>query len=383
MDSKLKEIVEEISTFNLRLNSRIYGSLLTLGSKGNIKSILIDLWNDYFSLFPTDAPHPRIISMTIRAISERFEDPASALRILHQAQENYGYSVHPNISSLLCYRALYAHDDKTVLSIIHTISPPTINLYKSALKCAAKTGNMELLEFSYPVLEKKVPDLAIKLFPWKLYALSRVLSPNVVIDEICNASKQVRESIQFIHHETIASLLFDNVDQIDNVYFYCEQIKEKIQIQVIDLIITACGQQNDVQRAVETYQVIPEFNLKANTSTYNAIMNVYFQNNDFDIIPGVFNDLENSGCKPDVESYICLTKTYLNLKAGKFLLETIAAASNSNITLPIPLYGDSIKYFVGEGDTSASQFIVKHMKQLNIEVTTIQQFIRNSTVKLW
>lgn len=320
--------------------------------------------------------------MTIRGLSERFEDPSSALMVLRQAQENYGYSVHPTSATLLCYRGLFAQDDKSVLSIINTIAP-SINLYKSALKCAAKTGNMELLEFSYPQLEKRAPELANKLFPWKLYTMAHALPPNTVIDAICEANEAQRRSIQLIHLEKLAEYLFDDTNQIDNAYYYCEQRKDKIAIQVIDLIIVACGEQYDTQRATDTFQVISDFNLKPEISTFNAVLNAYYRNNEFDVIPNIFNEIETSGCKPDVDTFSCLTKTYLQIKAGKFLLDTIAAASNNNIALPIPLYSDAIKYFVSENDTSASQLIVQHMKQLNIDVSSVQQFIRNSSVKLW
>jgi len=381
LDKKLRDICDEVSELNFTKDPKIYGALLQLGSKGNTKEILLEIWNEFCRLFPYDAPHPRVITNTIRSVSERFEDAAAGAKILADAQEKYGYSVHNTLLSSLCFRALNTNDDKTALSLIHLIIPPSIKLYQSALRCAAQTGSTELLEFAWPRLQAQAPALASKLLPWVLYALSKSSNPRHIIDYICAAPPESQAKIQYSHFAKISQLIFDSAEQIDDTYYYCEQ-KENISVAALDFIIISCGVQRETERAIETYQAFSQFNLKPLTSTYNAMMYVYYENEDYHIVGSVFEEILQSGNEPDEISYECLVRTYLQTEEVKLLLEAISTATEKGKMLPFPLYDEVIRYFIDQGNSSASQFVLRHMKQLHIDTSYLQQLVNNTPMKL-
>lgn len=381
LDQKLKDIYEELDQLELNDKAILYGPLLQLACKGNQLDNLVKIWDKYLSIFSDEAPNAQTISQAIKAASERFEDSSIAVKILNESQERFGYSATNSLLTALCFRSLNTLDTKSAIELLPLITP-SIHLYKSALRCAAQTGNLELYNLSWPHIEEKSSDLAEKLFSWTLQVLAKSSPPNSVLDHICNSPDKYRIFLSIYHYEQLAKHLFDTVDQINNAYFYLEQ-KESSCIQVIDLIIVGCGLLKETTLALETFNAIESLNLKPQRSTYNAVMKTLYENKEYTKVSNVFGELEENGFEANSESYEFLISSLLKIGDNpKLILEKIADATDKYISLKYSVYDLAVKYCIQNSNPEAAQYIIRQMKRLGLDISVIQNQLHNVSLRL-
>jgi hypothetical protein len=383
LDKKLKDIMEELQALKIEPDSKIYQSLLLLASRGNSEEILINLWREQCSLFPNEAPHPKAISVLIKAITDRFENSQMGVTILREASTRYGYSSHITSTASIVFRALDTGDDKTALTLIGSISVVPLKLVKSALRCAAQTGNLELLNFAWPHVEERISQHLPQLYVWKLYTFAKAKKLELLLDALVDSPQITLDELNQAHLIHISELMFTSAEEIDSAYYYAESLFSsgtKIPNAVLDLIITACGNIKDPERATETYASFSQFDLAPQLSSYNALMRAMMSCGEYSAVENIFTEVKEH-FQPTTDTYECLTRTYLQTRDATALLEAISVSAAEGVVLPYPIYEAAIKGFIDQGRISAAQFIIRTMKKIQVDVNFIQQYLNNFPFK--
>lgn len=184
-------------------------------------------------------------------------------------------------------------------------------------------------------------------------------------------------------NETIQPIL-DTIraspDSVDTAWTALEELEKEgkpIDITAVNAIIQAAVAHGDLQRAVGIYQIIPEFKIKPNVDTFNALFSGCIATAHKDLGEKILGDMKEAKVKPDAQTYerlVVLSLSGETYEEAFFYLEEMKAA---NFYPPLSVYESIVVRCVDAGDTRY-KIALEELKEFGYEVSSkLEAFIGN------
>lgn len=169
-----------------------------------------------------------------------------------------------------------------------------------------------------------------------------------------------------------------DIERIDSTWGILDELRnsgQDVNIAAINVIIQASVFFGDIQRAVGTYKVIPEYGLSATVETYNLLLSACIGASHRELGDHIIADMKKAGIRADAGTYerlvlLCLTQNmfedaffYLEEMKGHKLLPTYG------------IYDAIIRKCVSVGDTRF-KLALDEMKQVGYQPSaSLNRFI--------
>lgn len=167
-------------------------------------------------------------------------------------------------------------------------------------------------------------------------------------------------------------------DSVDTAWTALEELEKEgqsIDVTAVNVIIQAAVAHGDLQRAVGIYQIIPEFKIKPNVDTFNALFSGCIATAHKDLGEKILADMKEAKVKPDAQTYerlVVLSLSGETYEEAFFYLEEMKAA---NFYPPLSIYESIVVRCVDAGDTRY-KIALEELKEFGYEVSSkLETFI--------
>lgn len=160
-------------------------------------------------------------------------------------------------------------------------------------------------------------------------------------------------------------------DTVDVAWTALEELEKEgqlIDITAVNVVIQAAVAHGDLQRAVGVYQIIPEFKIRPNVHTFNALLSGCIATAHKELGEKFLVDMKEAEVRPDAQTYerlVVLSLSGETYEEAFFYLEEMKAA---NFYPPLSIYESMIVRCADAGDTRY-KIALEELQEFGYEVS--------------